>query len=239
MEQDGRIVPPYKKEEMSEAMLQRRLRSFKSNPKYVAQNMYLFRWESDFLCKMKSGYWVEVECKISVSDFKKDFEKIEKHEFFKLGCFWKYRATKRITDEKELADYDYPGNRIVKEGKTWMVYSRCQQVTQEKRPNYFWYCVPWYMADDVEPLVPEYAGLVVMDEIGILNVRKKAPLLHTDKYSDSELNIAEKYFYHWLHLLQSIEQKRHEAIIKRLRNEVSFLKAEYKAATGYDIKEVF
>lgn len=225
------------KKDCTEQLLQRRLRTWKSNPKYVAQNMYLFRWESDFLCKMQSGYWIEVECKISVADFKHDFTKFEKHRFLESGEYWMYRHVENLDDEKELYRFAYPGYHIQREGKQFAVFAKNRKLDNARRPNYFWYCVPWFIADAVEPLVPDYAGLVVLGDCKQLTVRKKAPLLHKEKYDDNGFGLAEKYYYHWLHLLQNVEQNSQHELINRLRAEISFIKAEYKAATGVEFKE--
>ena len=47
------------------------------NYEYRLLNSYIFRhdWESDFFAISKSGYAIEVEVKISKSDFKADFKK--------------------------------------------------------------------------------------------------------------------------------------------------------------------
>lgn len=48
---------------------------------YRLNNVFIFAWESDFLCQSGSGYWVEVEVKISRADFFRDFDK-PKHRLF-------------------------------------------------------------------------------------------------------------------------------------------------------------
>lgn len=48
---------------------------FLSQPKYLLNNLYVFSWESDYLAMTKSGYWYEIEVKISRADFKADFKK--------------------------------------------------------------------------------------------------------------------------------------------------------------------
>lgn len=51
-----------------------------STKKYVVNNLFVFGWESDYLCLTKSGYFYEAEIKISRSDFKQDKKKkLEKH----------------------------------------------------------------------------------------------------------------------------------------------------------------
>lgn len=137
-------TPLLTKEQVTEQLLQQHLRGWKSNPKYIVENLYVFDWESDMLIKIRSGYWYEVECKISLADFKNDFKrKWRKHDLLKTG------------DEKH------------------------------RRPNYFYYCVPWYLSGKVLSLLPSYAGLIVLTENGKLNEVRRASLLHTDKYPSS------------------------------------------------------
>lgn len=50
---------------------------------FVLQNVFVYDWESDFLYQTKTGYFVEVEIKISRSDFFADFQKKQKHELIR------------------------------------------------------------------------------------------------------------------------------------------------------------
>ena len=134
------------KKDINESYIQKRLLfGWKSTHQYVMENLYVFGWESDFLLKTKSGYWYEAEIKISLSDFKADFKKKEKHQIlengFKIWKSWKYNPL-----TKEKIEYN-------KEVKT-------------KRPNYFTYAVPWYLEEQVKPLLPKYAGLLVLERNG-------------------------------------------------------------------------
>ena len=64
---------------MNENYLQGQLRKWFATADYKLFNTFIFAWESDFFCITKSGYAIEVEIKISRSDFKADFKKEEKH----------------------------------------------------------------------------------------------------------------------------------------------------------------
>lgn len=186
------------KEQVTEQLLQQHLRSWKSNPNYIVENLYVFDWESDMLIKTRSGYWYEVECKISLADFKNDFKnKRQKHELLKTG------------DEKH------------------------------RRPNYFYYCVPWYLSEKVLPLLPDYAGLIVLTENGRLNEVNRAPCLHKQKYTNEELKLYDKFYYPYLNWKENVERHQPTEAIKRLKDEIAFLKAEYKAVAGCDIKDAF
>lgn len=186
------------KEQVTELLLQQYLRVWKSNHTYIVENLYVFDWESDMLIKTRSGYWYEVECKISFADFKNDFKnKRQKHELLKTG------------DEKH------------------------------RRPNYFYYCVPWYLSEKVLPLLPDYAGLIVLTENGRLNEVNRAPCLHKQKYTNEELKLCDKFYYAYRNWKENVERHQSTAEIKRLKDEIAFLKAEYKAVAGCDIKDAF
>lgn len=189
-------IPLLTKEQVTEQLLQQHLRGWKSNPKYIVENLYVFDWESDMLIKTRSGYWYEVECKISLADFKNDFKrKWRKHDLLKTG------------DEKH------------------------------RRPNYFYYCVPWYLSGKVLSLLPSYAGLIVLTENGKLNEVRRASLLHTDKYTDEDLRLCNKFYYAYRNWKECVENHQPTEKIKRLKDEIAFLKAEYKAVAGCDIQD--
>lgn len=209
------------KEDCTEHLLQTKLRAFRSNPQYVVENLYVFHWESDMLIKTKSGYWYEIECKISFSDFKHDFTKEEKHTILQRGE--NFNSIKKMV-------YHMEGSTKVGQ------WQECGSWKPTKRPNYFAYCVPWYLKEKVEPLIPEYAGLIILKQNGALQEIKKPPLLHKDKYKDEQLNICEKFYYRWRSCKEQLENDSRLTTINYLKNEIDFLKAEYKAATGYDIK---
>ena len=124
------------------------------------------------LIKTRSGYWYEVECKISFADFKNDFKyKWQKHELLKTGEWHPLTFVCRETDEKALSKYEsYPGYHIENTGKAWNIYIKGQDISkgEHRRPNYFYYCVPWYLSGKVLPLLPDYAGLLVLAEDGKL-----------------------------------------------------------------------
>lgn len=185
------------KQDCSEYLLQKKLRTYLSNPQYVCENLYVFGWESDMLIKTRSGYWyeIEIECKISLADFKHDFTKKEKHNTLR-------------------------GERV---------YFKCA--------NYFLYCVPWYLEEQVTPLVPEYAGLIILKQNGALHVAKKPPVLHKEKYTDQQMNLCEKFYYNWRKEVDKRERSSQQEYIKQLRAKIDLLKAEYKAATGTNFDE--
>ena len=148
----------------------------------------------------------------------------------------------RETDEKALSKYEsYPGYHIENTGKAWNIYIKGQDVSkgEHRRPNYFYYCVPWYLSGKVLPLLPDYAGLIVLTENGKLKEVKQVLALHQHKYTNEELKLCDKFYYAYRNWKENMERHQPTAEIKRLKDEIAFLKAEYKAVSGCDIKDAF
>lgn len=146
-----------------------KVKDFISSPKYIMNNLYVFHhgWESDYLAFTKSDYIYEIEVKISRSDFKNDKKKVRKHQVLEGTYIPKI--------QKDRFD---------------------NIVTTEKvyKPHYFYYAVPKGLITVDE--VPEYAGLIYVNEIGFpYEVVKKAPQLHKEKYTPQELNLLDKFYY--------------------------------------------
>lgn len=110
--------------------------------------------ECDVISISKSNYIYEYEIKVSRSDFRADFNK-DKH---KLMLERKGTKTRMIKENNEK----------VKD----TLYLTC---------NYFNFVVPTGLVTIDE--VPEYAGLIYMDENLNFEIVKKAPLLHKEKAS--------------------------------------------------------
>lgn len=236
-------TPILTKEQVTEQLLQQHLRGWKSNPKYIVENLYVFDWESDMLIKTRSGYWYEVECKISFADFKNDFtHKWQKHKLLKTGEWHSLTFVTRETDEKALSKFEsFSDYHIKKAGKAWNIYRESQEVSkrEHRRPNYFYYCVPWYLSGKVLPLLPDYAGLLVLAEDGKLKEVKRVLTLHQHKYTNEELKLCDKFYYAYRNWKLNMERHQPTAEIKRLKDENAFLKAEYQAVAGCDIKDAF
>ena len=96
----------------TEELMRQHLLSFRSTARYVLQNLYVFGWESDILFLSKSGFWTEIEIKVSRSDFKADAKnKIEKHKIlstkdnhFKPNQFF-YAIPKGLVLPDEIPEY--------------------------------------------------------------------------------------------------------------------------------------
>lgn len=194
-------------------------RQANSNPKYYMHNLYVFGWESDFLLKTRSEYWYEYEIKISVADFKKDFIKEEKHYKLMTGNELHTQYTKLDKTGCATIRYNYEEPTVI--------------------PNYFSYVVPYTLLDKIKDIIPKYAGLYYISEINSLECFKKPPKLHNNKINDDVLNLKEKFYYAFKNYEDRCENNSYEKQIKNYKNTINFLKAEYKAATGYDINETF
>lgn len=145
--------------------------------KYMAENLFLYDWESDFWIMMKSGLCYEFEIKISRSDFFNDFKhKQKKH----LALQHKYTI--------DIPEWQTDNEKLKAE-----IEEKCNRVI----PNYFYYAVPKELITVEE--IPEYAGLIYVEEDGFLVTKKKAPKLTDYKSTVEELNLADKFYYNYRH----------------------------------------
>lgn len=101
-----------KKKVVDEYSIQRAInKNLITNPKYTIDNLYVYKWESDCLIITKSYYAYEVEIKISKSDYFKDFEKKEKHQFLSLSNFtnkpnyFYYACPSGMIDKSDIPSY--------------------------------------------------------------------------------------------------------------------------------------
>lgn len=155
------------------------LKSIFHNHEYKLFGTYVFKYESDFLCRSKSGYWVEAEIKMSRSDFKKDFEnKSEKH-------FW-MSSDKKISCRKSYEHSGYGKNPPY----TSIIFSEHNKCV----PNKFYFAVPENLISIDE--CPKYAGLIyVGEDFKLGKIVKNAPFIHKEK-NDKKLEIALHKFYY-------------------------------------------
>jgi len=170
-----------------------------STPKYIMENLYVFRWESDKLIETRSGLIYEFEVKVSRSDFFNDFNKKDKHFVLegKTGTVPSYDDVK---------------------ARYWFVNDDNYRTDKYKRPNYFYYAVPEGLVKEEE--VPDYAGLIYIlpeDQDRKADgswcgegfyVVKKAPKLHDTKYTDDELALGEKFYYNMLSWKDKYREER-------------------------------
>jgi len=113
-------------------------------------------WEADMLLVTYSKFLEEIEIKISVSDFKADSRKVEKHKSLEAG------------------------HPLIRR---------------------FWYAVPHEIWEKVEPLVPPYAGLIIIpsDHRYRPYIKKKAPVnLKARKlFPAEEIKLLRAIYYKW------------------------------------------
>jgi hypothetical protein len=164
--------------------------------RYPVTNTYIFRhdWESDFFCLSKQGYAVEVEVKVSYSDFLADFRKQSKHR-----ALDRYK-TGYVIDRTGLRT-EYPGDGLRTESNG----IRVQKITEARVPNRFYYACPV----DIIPLdkVPHYAGLIYVQSRAM--IMKTAPFLHKGTV-DYTRTLLDKYYYRSLKLEREVMIMRSE-----------------------------
>lgn len=184
-------------------------RAFHSHP-YKFTNAYYFNNESDWLSFLASGFCYEVEIKISRSDFKADFKK-EKHSIhkgneIKTGLFIKKIRDNLIYNPSWDLCRDYPELIISRERHNYHndgsevnfhihISSEIEIKSTENTmiPNKFFYAVPVGLISKEE--VPEYAGLLYVDESGRVTKIKDGKFLHKDKLDVKKLFIKTYYVY--------------------------------------------
>lgn len=190
----------------TEEYIQKKLDGFfaESTKKYVLENLYVFRWESDKLIETKSGLIYEFEIKVSKSDYKNDFKnKEDKHVI--LEGSQEFLPTYNEVREKYGDDY-----------------SKYYRTSSYKKPNYFYYAVPEGLVDVSE--IPPYAGLIYVvpdNSIGkdgkyvwnAFYVVKQAPKLHSNKYTDEELKLGEKFYYNMLSWKNKYRDERKKQLL--------------------------
>jgi hypothetical protein len=163
---------------MTENNIIKYLNKYFANHEYRLYNVFIFEWESDFFCISSSGYTIEVEIKISRSDFKADFKKTTKH--IMLSRADKNSVSVPSYEWKNVSAFEYRAPII---------------------PNKFYYCCPEGLIAVDE--IPEYAGLLYYSESiktrydelesGIIEV-KPAKFLHKNKPDISKRLLSKYYF---------------------------------------------
>lgn len=135
--------------------------------RYIVTNTYIFRhdWESDFFCISNSGLAIEVEVKVSLSDFMADFRKADKHRAlagFKTGYVIRRMGTFNNYTPRDAGTFPFSNIKVT-------------PIEDAKVPNRFYYACP----EGIIPVekVPAYAGLIYC-EGRHATIIKKAPLLH-------------------------------------------------------------
>lgn len=169
--------------------------------RYVVSNIYLFRWESDFLVQSRAGITYEFEIKVSRSDFFADFKKDEKHQALPSGL--RKTGTTRFVNGKPVPEPD---------------------LVPCLRPNFFYYVVPEGLVQPLE--VPAYAGLAYVRPYSPITIVKKAPKLHPEKLVLEPL-LCEKFYIYFNQRRQRIIQLEYDVdSLKRKINQLEAAKNE-------------
>lgn len=190
---------------MTEKIIQKALFLKFDSHQYRFANVFFFENESDFLSFLPSGYCYEIEIKISRSDFKADFKKIKHQIHTHNSSGNKYYIdrtgnTRMMNPTWEFCR-DFPELVIAEEYRSWnrrnyqemdirlsfIPYSRIEfrAVANEKLPNKFFYAVPAGLISKDE--VPEYAGLLYINEDLSVTKIKDGKFIHRDVLSVNKL----------------------------------------------------
>ncbi len=115
----------------------------------------------------------------------------------------------------------------------------------DTRISYFYFCVPKSLVDRVQShlgqqLESKETGLLYYTEMGTIGLRVEASRRRQSvALSDKEMAVLGRLgtLRYWSLLNEGLHH-RQDKIIEKLRGEISWLRAEYRAATGYDVKEI-
>ena len=155
---------------------------------YHLLNSYLYAWESDYFHITKTGYTVEIEIKISRSDFRADFKK-EKHRIFE------HMGGSLLLNP----DYENSNKYVLDRKDPHILYKYDNRKRKLLLPNRFYFCTPEGLLKPNE--VPKYAGLIEIDKFGNVIKVKEAMFLHKrkDDYTDKLLT---KFYWKYINLIK-------------------------------------
>lgn len=182
---------------MTEKLIQKALFNKFHSHEYKFVNVYYFDNESDWLSFLPNGFCYEIEVKISRSDFKADFKK-QKHIIHEANGK-KFYTQKGNLVRMSNPDWEFcknfPELVISQEYNTqysswrnnrnvislyFTPYSSVifREFKNEKLPNKFFYAVPEGLISKDE--VPDYAGLLYVDENLEVEKVKDGKFIHKD-----------------------------------------------------------
>lgn len=101
---------------MTSKDIQKKLNNYYTgNCLYKVPNAFIFKWESDFFVQRQSKLCYEFEIKVTKADFKKDFDKKDKHQILQTGELngtkykrpnkFYYIAPKGVIDANDIPSY--------------------------------------------------------------------------------------------------------------------------------------
>jgi len=171
--------------------------------KYILHNSFIYGyWECDWFGITHQGYQYEIEVKISRQDFKADMKKREKHErFMRAG--------------KEFATFPGRGfmkwNNDIKDDVELCGVVICKNIT----PHKFFYAVPRGLIQIKE--VPDYAGLLWINQNNTVTKKKEAPFLHK-REQDLRGVLLEKFYFK--HLYRDAKRDKFIEEMNRIKSEI-------------------
>lgn len=198
---------------MTEKLIQKALFNLFNSHQFKFTNTYFFNNESDWLSFLSSGFCYECEIKISRSDFKADFKK-EKHTIHKVNesgnnlflrkkgrhistnLSWDFcKEFPELIEATEYSEYGRLNGEMTKIRYHAHISSGIEFASHDNKllPNKFFYVVPTGLISKEE--VPEYAGLIYVDELCRCTKVKDGKFLHKDKLDPKKLFTKMYYSY--------------------------------------------
>lgn len=200
---------------VTEMDVQRSLWNRFDTHKYRFLNIYFFgKKESDYLSFTRTGYCWEIEVKVSKSDFMADFRnkqfKHRKLESFskggklvvqRTGVSRKLRRSKEEVLHEETVEkfknlQSHHRNYGYEIMRSNISYSEPTSVA-----NKFFYCVPEDIKDYCLERLPEYAGLMVINQWGGIDVVKQPKFIHKEKIDPTQC--FDKMYYNYEHIVRT------------------------------------
>lgn len=210
---------------MTEKSIQKALLNAFSSHKYKFTNVYYFNNESDWLSWLDSGFCYECEIKISRSDFKADFKK-EKHvvhkcnesngnyflrkthDNYETNLSWEFcKNFPELIESREDHRMEYVEREFKNVTRVHLKAKICSGIEFLKHnntllPNKFFYVVPTGLIALNE--VPDYAGLIYVDEFGNFTKIKDGKFLHKDKLDVKKI-FTKTYYAYERELIQKLK----------------------------------
>lgn len=106
-----------------------------------------------------------------------------------------------------------------------------EELTDKCFPNYFSYACPKGLIQTED--IPDYAGLVYVDELGWLKIVKMPKRIHKSKLSEEQLGLAEKFYYNMINW----KNKANET--KQILKEEMGLREEKKKVPYATLKQAY
>lgn len=164
------------------------LAQYRSRYDFVVDNAYIDDMEMDICAVKKTGYFDEIEIKVTKSDFLADFKKttsVKRYGPFCSSCPPVQGVSSIPYDH--MLDFGRPDER----GHWWKVSSRYVVESKLKHEriqagkgiaNTFTFLMPVSLAEEIAPDLPSGYGLLGFDQKGIRRMRN-AKKFHTNKIS--------------------------------------------------------